>query len=175
MFHASPAGAQPIDRAWEVEVHAGGMLSNSPGRGDSALPPPSGTLSVPAPSLNSARIVSSWYFGDGSQQLNQALARLGVSVVPLDDVLRSPLVNPASGGSIGVRIGRRMSRRFSAEFSVDLGLAEASLSTDSVTGIEVSRVTFANLWNTALPRSVPTTGLTVRAPTNTRFVGRSPS
>jgi hypothetical protein len=172
--YATGAGAQPLDRAWEVEVHGGGMWLNSPSRGDSALPPPSAILSVPAPSLNSARIVSSWYFGDGSQQLNQALARLGVSVVPLDDALRSPFVNPATGGSLGTRIGRRMSRRFAVEFSVDLGLAEASLSTESSTAIEVSRVTYANLWNAALPRSAPITGLTVSSDATVQQTGGRP-
>ena len=149
------AGAQTVNRPWEVEVHAGGIWSNSPSRGDAALPPPSNIFSFPAPAplppFDSARIVSSWYFGDGAHQLNQAVgAGYRVSMVPLDDVLQSPFVNLASGASVGVRIGRRLTRRLGAEFLATLGLARASLSAKSVTGIELSSVTYGNLWRSVL-------------------------
>jgi hypothetical protein len=152
---ASPAGAD--DQKWEVEVHAGGAFDSAPGGGEVRLPDPNSLVSSPGP--QSARIVPSWFFGDGALQFNQALASLFQfgSIIPLDDVLRSPFAERQAGGSFGVRVSRALTPRFSAEFSFDRANDRLALTSRSLIGVEVSRLTFLNAWNSFFPiRAGPT-------------------
>src|SRR5712691_6698833 len=56
---------------WEIEVHAGGRMTNLPTSGSTALPGPGPafTTDIRQPS----RLVSSWLFGDGGQLLNEVV------------------------------------------------------------------------------------------------------
>jgi hypothetical protein len=146
---AAPAGA--VDQNWEVEFHAGGAFDRTPDAGVGKLPDPNSLVSAPIP--GAARIVPSWYFGDGALQLNQALASglfSSISIVPLDAVLQSRLVERTAGGSVGFRAARRFSRRFSAEFTFDAANSRLTLIPKNVTGLELTRLSFANAWNTFL-------------------------
>lgn len=95
-------------------------------------------------------IVSSWYFGDGASQLNQAIAsqlslsRMNPSIVPLDAVLRSRFAERQAGATIGFRVSRVLSPRLSAEFTLESVDAKVALDSNSITGIESSRLSFMN-------------------------------
>ena len=86
---------------WEIEVHGGGSLTSSLSGGTSDLPDPGALLATRgAPS----RRISSWFFGDGSQLLNEAAAGFGFPfppvserITPLDSVLANPLAERQNG------------------------------------------------------------------------------
>src|SRR5262245_3557375 len=145
---ASPARAQK----WELEFVGGGVFPSSGNGGTTALPPPNSTLSGVPPGLAAARIVSSWYFGDGAAQLNAAIAsrlalfRVNPAIVPLDAVLQSRLATRESGPTIGFRVSRVLTPRFSAEFTLESVSAPLSLDSNSIAGIEASRLSFINAW-----------------------------
>ena len=144
----SPAHAQK----WELEFVGGGAFPSSSGAGTTALPPPNSTLSGVPPGLPAARIVSSWYFGDGAAQLNEAIAsrlvlfRVNPSIVPLDTVLQSRFARRESGPTIGFRVSRVLTPRFSAEFTLESVNAPLSLESNSIAGLEASRLSFLNAW-----------------------------
>ena len=145
---ASPARAQK----WELEFVGGGVFPSSGNGGTTALPPPNSTLSGVPPGLPGARIVSSWYFGDGTAQLNEAilsrlaLFRVNPAIVPLDAVLQSRFAERESGPTIGFRVSRVLTPRFSAEFTLESVSAPLSLDSNSIAGIEASRLSFINAW-----------------------------
>src|SRR5262249_22575631 len=97
----TPSRAASQDRTWEVEVHGGGVFSSTPRGGTTTLPSPGPSGTTPIQGFQPARLVSSWYFGDGALQLNQALAstRLASSVTPLDGVLQSGIAERGGGGA----------------------------------------------------------------------------
>jgi hypothetical protein len=146
MSPARPCGA---GQDWDIEVHGGAMISSNPTSGTSALPPPGAVITFPPPPPGAAasRVVPSWYFGDGASLLNQAVARLGVAIVPLDPVLESRFVERRSGASVGVRVGRALGDRFAAEFAFDEGFGPLALTPRSISGIEASRLSFLSTWN----------------------------
>ena len=152
---ASGQAAAP-QRAWDVEFHAGGMLSTNPTNGTTALPAPGPAITTFSGAAT--RRVSSWYFGDGAALLNQALAsiRVGGPLTSLDPVLESAFVRRRSGGSIGFRVERVLTPRLSAEFAVDDNFGSLALRGDSASGIEATRASFAPTWNRIL--NVPATG-----------------
>ena len=143
--------ASAADR-WDVELHAGALISTNPAGGTTALPPSNtpAVLIPPQPNLVSTP-VSSWYFGDGAQLLSQvAPGRPGIAIVPLDPVMQSRFVQRQSGGSVGVRVGRRLSSRFSAELAIDRGSGDLSLLQASQGTIKTSQASFLTTWNAAL-------------------------
>ena len=152
---ASGQAAAP-QRAWDVEFHAGGMLSTNPTNGTTALPAPGPAITTFSGAAT--RRVSSWYFGDGAALLNQALASIRVDgpLTSLDPVLESAFVRRRSGGSIGFRVERVLTPRLSAEFAVDDNFGSLALRGDSASGIEATRASFAPTWNRIL--NVPATG-----------------
>ena len=113
------AFAQSAERKWEVDFHGGGMSTSNAADGTTALPQPGPIISSPIAFGTPSRVVSSWLFGDGAAQLNQALVsvRLSAPLTPLDPVLQSGFVERHAGGSFGVRIGRTLTPRFGAEFN----------------------------------------------------------
>ena len=139
---AQPATPSAAGR-WEVEVHGGGLLSSTPESGTFALPA-AGPL-VP-PNLN--RPVSSWYFGDGSFQLNQfPNVRLSGIVTPLDGTLQSRLATRGAGGVVGLRLTRRITSRLSAEFNLDYALGPLRLSSDATSAMEAARASYVTALN----------------------------
>jgi hypothetical protein len=149
------------EQKWELEFVGGGAFPSSGNAGDVDLPPPNSTLSGSFPSA--ARIVSSWYFGDGASQLNQAIAsqlvlfRVSPSIVPLDAVLQSRFAKRRPGPTFGLRVSRVLTPRFSAEFTFESVSAELALESSSFTGLEASRLSFANAWSGFFPGPVSPT------------------
>ena len=139
--HVAPT--PPGERWWEIEVHGGGLVSTTPESGTFALPA-QGPL-VP-PSFN--RPVSSWYFGDGSFQLNQfPNVRLSGILTPLDGTLQSRMATRKSGGVFGVRLARRLTSRVSAELTVDYAVGPLSYSSDATSAVEAARASFITAFN----------------------------
>ena len=66
------------------------------------------------------RPVSSWYFGDGSFQVDQfPNVRQSGILAPLDGALQSRMVTRETGRVFGLREARRISSRVAAELNVD--------------------------------------------------------
>jgi hypothetical protein len=143
---AQPAPPNPSSAggtAWEVEVHGGGLISSTPESGTFALPA-AGPLVPP----NFNRPVSSWYFGDGSFQVNQfPNVRQSGILTPLDGTLQSRMATRESGGVVGVRLARRLTSRLSAEFNVDYALGPLAFSSDATSGLEAARASFMTAFN----------------------------
>jgi len=147
---ATAATAGPADPKWEVEVHGGGSFPTTPAKGDVALPPFYSIVTTPLP--DSARIVSSWYFGDGAAQFNDTLASLRQfgAIVPLDTLLQSRFAERQAGASVGFRVLRVLNPRFSAEFSFDAANNPLAMTSATIAGIEATRLSFEYAWNSML-------------------------
>jgi hypothetical protein len=147
--NGASAQSAAIERTWEIDVHGGGMWASNGADGKAALPPPGPSVSNPVGLGMPSRVVSSWFFGDGATQLNQALVsfRSSVRLTPLDPVLQSPFVERRAGGSFGFRIGRTLTPRFGAEFDFDYGLGTLALTDGSASGVEAARASFISGWN----------------------------
>ena len=147
-----PAAAQ---HKWEIEFHSGETLASAPEGGTGALPGPGPTIAprftIPT-GFSASRVVSSWYFGDGAAQLNQAASSLHLAghLTPLDPVLESPFVQRVAGGDVGLRVARVLTGRLAAEFTFDYSLGTLALTSTSVAGIEASRAGFVAAWNAVL-------------------------
>src|SRR5688572_22710831 len=153
----SAAGQSSTQRSWEMEFHGGELLVANSTSGTGVLPSPGPVV----PALSGARPVSSWFFGDGAAQLNQATSsRLGVQIAPLDAVLQHRFVRRRSGGTAGFRIARVLTSRLAAEFTFDYGFGSLVLSNESASGVDASSATFVTTWN-ALLTSRPIANRTV--------------
>jgi len=151
MLPCAEAAAQPAPPkpsgvggpAWEVEVHGGGLVSSTPEGGTFALPA-AGPLVPP----NFNRPVSSWYFGDGSFQVNQfPNVRQSGILAPLDGTLQSRMVTRESGGAFGVRLTRRITSRVAAELNVDYARGPLAFSGDATSAMEAARSSFITAFN----------------------------
>ena len=90
----------------------------------------------------------SWFFGDGSSQLNLfPSVRAAGPIAALDGMLQSRLVERQSGGSVGVRAARRLTSRLTAELTVDYALGELSLTGESMSALEAARASFVTAFN----------------------------
>ena len=129
--------------AWEVEAHAGGMTSSTPQNGALAMP----ALNAVVPP-NLQRPVSSWYFGDGSSQLNAFVtARLSAPLNPLDGTLQSRIATRPSGGAFGARVSRRIAGRLSAELAIDYTTGALALTSEARSSFESTRASFIPAFN----------------------------
>jgi hypothetical protein len=138
--------AQPSQPAWEVEVHGGAMTGSTPDKGDLAMP----ALNATVPP-NFQRPVSSWYFGDGSFQLNQFLnVRQSAPIEPLDGTLQRRVATRQSGGAFGARIARRITGRLSAELAIDYATGSLALTNDARSAFEATRANFIPALNAFL-------------------------
>ena len=137
---------------WEVEAHAGALMTTNPTGGASALPPVGPNLPLNGPSPTSiTRRVPSWYFGDGAAILNQILGpRSPARIVPLDPILQSPIVERQSGASFGVRIHRSLTTRFGVEFALDGSQSRLALRSPVKDAVAQSQASFLATWNTLL-------------------------
>ena len=138
LFLSFPNPALAQDGKWEVEVHGGGAVVSNVSGGTGTVPGPGAPFATVtrAPS----RLVSSWYFGDGSNLLNAALPRFGLTqrITPLDPVLTRELAERGHGASFGVRLARDFTPRFGAEFNVDYAAAPVDLTSGALADIEAS-------------------------------------
>lgn len=134
------ADAQPV---WEVEVHGGGLISSTPDSGTFALP---ATGPLVPPNFN--RPVSSWFFGDGSFQVNQfPNVRQSGILAPLDGALQSRMVTRESGGVFGLRLTRRITSRVASELNVDYATGSLAFSGDATSAMEAARASFISAFN----------------------------
>ena len=157
---AGPAAAQdaqgtrPIQR-WELEVHIGAATTTNTTAGTSRLPP-AGTMYMPdfPPQVPAApsRMVSSWYFGDGTTLFNQArrAVRDVPALVPLDRVLTQAGTRHRTGPSLGFRVARAIAGRFAAEFSFDAAPQHVRMTEVTREGIVISADSFQNSFDTIL-------------------------
>jgi hypothetical protein len=139
---SAAAQSTPQPSHWEVDIHVGGMTATTPSKGTFALP----SLAGLAPA--GARPVPSWFFGDGSSQLNLfPSVRAAGPIASLDGLLQTRIVERRSGGSIGARVARRLTPRFAAELTVDYALGELSLTSESTSALEAARASFVTAFN----------------------------
>jgi hypothetical protein len=154
---SAAAQSTPKPSNWEVDIHTGAMATTTPSSGTFALPTTAGV----AP--GGARPVPSWFFGDGSSQLNVfPSVRAAGPLAALDGALQTPLVERRSGGTIGARVTRRLTPRFAAELTVDYALGEWSLTNESRSALEAARASFVTAFN-GLLMAPPIASRTVNA------------
>ena len=141
-FLLVPIAALGQSRGWEIEVHGGGVFVNTLSGGTGSLPAPGEPFTSVTGSTS--RAVSSWYFGDGAELVNDFLSSFGVPerITPLDSVLNSRLAERGNGGGFGFRVGREITPRFGAEFNFDFTSAPVDLTGGALAGIEASRDSF---------------------------------
>jgi hypothetical protein len=147
---AVPSRAQ-TSLPWEFEFHGGGGFVNDPALdGTSSLPTPGASFTTTIGTTS--RKTPSWYFGDGATLLNQvnAAVGLGASIIPLDSVLRSSMLNLPSSTSVGFRLSRAISRRFSVEFTYDYNSARWQLNAAALAGVEATRASYLSAFNALL-------------------------
>lgn len=142
------AGAQSLTApgAWEVEFHGGGFSSSLPSSGTTALP-----AAAPSGTPTTSRQVPSWYFADGSVQLNQFLALQSrgtvTALTPLDTMLQGRVLDRQTDATFGARVAWRFARRFSAELTVDSLRGELALTPDTTAALEAASASFITAFN----------------------------
>lgn len=155
---AGTASARPqgkTSRKWEIEGHIGGSFFSNPTSGAAQLPPAGASYQVaplfPLPpefpgarEWPSSRVVSSWYFGDGSVLFNDARPILSrsVPITPLDPALTRAGDERDGGLLFGFRVARALNDRLSAEFSFDASLARVRMGDDARAAIETTSTSF---------------------------------
>ena len=148
---AQPARSGPVSK-WSVEIHGGfaSGVGRASGDGLSQFPtgPAIATGGGGRGGLTSSRAVSSWFFGDGAQLVNDVNAGFGVTarISPLDAALRQNVAERGTGGSFGARLSRRMTSRLSAEVSVDYSLAPLRISDEANAAIGGTVASFIPAW-----------------------------
>ncbi len=156
---------------WEFEVHGGGLVTAPLSSGEATRVPAGQTFETVIAGVRSRR-VSSWYFGDGGEQIQVGqpiwISGTGYSyqatkmVGPLDPVLSSAAVEQPFAGLGGLRLGRRLGHRFSAELGLEYGGYGRSFSASARDGIETSRAAFERTWSRTLS-SLPGSTVSSRA------------
>jgi len=134
---------------WEVEGHAGALVSSNATGGTSVLPAPGPDIPLGGTSLT--RRVPSWFFGDGAAILNQILGpRSPVKITPLDPILLGPIVERQSGASFGIRVDRSLTPRFGVEFALDGSQSPLALRSTLKNPLSASQASFVATWNMVL-------------------------
>jgi hypothetical protein len=156
---------------WEIEVHGSGLVTTTFSSGQTTTVPPGTRFQTVAPGVMSLR-VSSWYFGEGGNQIKYEQPgyvsgpgynyQYSQKVGPLDPVLASAAVGRPFAAGGGLRLGRRLGHRFSAELNLEYGGHAPSFTKDARDGIELSRFGFENAWKTTLS-SLPGSTVSSRA------------
>lgn len=144
---ATTASAQqsvpPSTAKWEVSVHLGAMVSTSPS-GGTFTPPPRATLPLATGGVGPR--VSSWFFADGAQLLNDVNAQVGVGarVTPLDNAFASSLTHAPGTIAFEFRAARSLSPKVTAEITFGYS-PTGTRASDSLAGrLTETRTSFAN-------------------------------
>jgi hypothetical protein len=134
-------GGNGVTARWEVEGY-GGFQNRVVSTGSAILPAAGAPITTSNPTFPS-RQTPSWFFGDGSALLNDALGDLGLTsrITPLDGLLGS-LGFGDRGAAGGIRVRRSIGPRLSAELSVDVLAGSPVLTNAFRTGVESSRASF---------------------------------
>jgi hypothetical protein len=134
--------APPDPRRWDIEFHKGFGTSRAEGNGAGSLPSPGASFTTLG-GLSSRR-VASWYFGDGSALLNEALASLNrpERIAALDDVLRRRATESPIESGFGIRVTRVMTSRFTVEFAVEVAPITYTVLETAKTGLATTSSSF---------------------------------
>ena len=110
--------------------------------------PPAGDTFTTVSGFSSRR-VSSWYYGDGAQLINDAAADFGLGsrITPLDSVLDDPLAQRGGGWNAGVRIARNITPRFGIEFNLDILSNPLRIADGVSSALEATSNSFSNMFN----------------------------
>lgn len=147
-----PAGAAaqagPGNRKWDVEFHVAGVSVTGAEGGTGIAEFPVGAPIATGTFISTSRAVSSWYFGDGAQLINQVNGAFGVTsrLVPLDGALRTQVADRNQKAAFGFRVGRTLTRRIDAEFTFDYSPGSFEFTDAANTAIEAARASFVPAW-----------------------------
>jgi hypothetical protein len=156
---SSTATAQTRRGPWEIDVHAGGRIAaTNPSGGTPLATFPVGSPIATGGGTSTTRALSSWYFGDGTELLNEANARLGVTtrLTPLDPVLTRALAERKEKPAIGIRVARYLTRRAAVEFAVDYAPSRLEMRDGVAAAVEESRASFVTAWTRLLETGATT-------------------
>lgn len=164
-----PGAKKQRDR-WEVDIHVGGLTAGALAGSSAGLPAPGASFLTywGTPS----RRVSSWYFGDGAQLLNQVVDRMatldysGLShLSSLDSTLTSAIAERRTGVVVGGRIARVLTPRWSVEGSVEYSSGHLAIRQTALEAIEAARASYVTAWQGFL-RTGPFSNVKVTSLTN---------
>src|SRR5579863_1077328 len=158
-------GGGGVTARWEVEGY-GGFQNRVVSTGSAVLPAAGAPITTSNPTFPS-RQTPSWFFGDGSVLLNDALGDLGLTsrITPLDGLLKS-LGFGDRGAAGGIRVRRSIGPRLSAELSIDVLAGSPVLTNAFRAGVESSRASFGTAF-TGLFATGPFAGATVTSTATT--------
>lgn len=158
-----PAAVMAQGGGWEIEVHGGGAFVNNLSGGTGSLPAPGApfTTGTGRPS----RRVSSWYFGDGAELVNDVLSLFGAPerIAPLDSVLTNRFAERDNGGGFGFRVAREITPRFGAEFNLDFTSAAVNPTSSALAGVEASSDSFVPAFFDGILSTGPFTDITAES------------
>lgn len=164
---ARPAPAPAHGKPWTFEFRGGLGLSTNPTEGAGQLPGLGNVILPATPGIGPARTVSSWFFGDGTAQLNSLAATRALPQLPaLDAILTSLGATRDAGGTFGFTIGRDLSAHWAIDFDVDANLQAWQMTSAATSAIESTRAGFVNTFQALFQTSRSAssfTGLAVTA------------
>lgn len=173
---AAPVQPQPSTtaRPWTLAVRGGAVLSSNSSSGTSQLPAGLSSIASGPGSPNApARAVSSWFFGDGAEQLNGAAGAFGIPrMSPLDTVLESPGVHYGPTGGVGATLSRELTPRWAVDVNLDIDLRSNALSSLDDSTIEQVRSGFVTTWKLFLKDLGANIGAVAATRTGTTSSGR---
>ena len=125
----------------------GGLVRVTRHQGTSGLPTPGLPVNLPLGVWTEQ--VPSWYFGNGTSLLNNALQTYQVAqhpMVPLDTMLTTATISRRNGAAFGTTISRQVGSRYRVEFSIDGAQVAPTFSASALSAIEASRASFISSW-----------------------------
>lgn len=144
---AAVPGDAAQDRAWVLEIYAGGATGAGSIDGAGQLPPAGPVLVESFQGVTrSIPTFPSWFFGAGAAYLNEGLDRRGLRIDPLDRVLTTASAAREGGGTIGVRVSRRIAGRARLEFAAEHARRTLTFSPEARDQLEKTRASFATLF-----------------------------
>ncbi len=148
-----PASSRSSEPRWEVSFHGTVATRGKAPTGESRTPA-AGPTFIMADGSTPSRYVSSWFYGDGTDLLNQVLSLRGIgSMRALDQPPGWPIPSP-SGPAVGVRLARQLKGGIWFETGVDYGLTGLGFDTTETERSEATRASFETAFR-ALAGSAP--------------------
>lgn len=153
---AAPKAPSPTAHGstWTVELHVGLVRSSTPTAGTGALPP----IVSPFETVDHLQspAVSSWFFGNGAQWINQELgnAELG-GISAVDQFITESAGTRGRGRVFGGRLAHALTSRLDVEFVVDASSGSYALTPSALTGLQAAATSFAPAWNAVLSENLP--------------------
>jgi hypothetical protein len=137
---------------WDVEFHVAGVAVTGANGGTGIGEFPAGNPIATGGFTSTTRAVSSWYFGDGAQLLNQVNAGFGVTsrLTPLDGALRTQVGQQDQNVAFGFRVGRTLNPRIDAEFTFDYSPGGLTFTAEATDAIQAASSSFGPAWSALL-------------------------